>query len=303
MASFGLKVIRALFGAAEYVAPGLAGRAAFELFCRTPDAKALSEGERRAVERATGFMAQAQHHRLKTRTGWVAAYEFRPEPGRALAGTVLVLHGWRSRTDYMRALIEGFCQAGYRVLSLDLPGHGLSSGRRLTLLSAAEAVRLAGERFGPFTAVVGHSFGGLAATSAVAGSLADIPPLATKYLVLIAAPASLPVIFSTFSDLLKLGPRSQAAMMATVERLAGRPLQDFSGDRQLAAIGVPTLVIHAPDDREVSGDHARLYASAGDHVRLYWAEGLGHRRILADEGVVERAVGFIAEQQAVAELH
>ncbi|TIX42383.1 MAG: alpha/beta hydrolase, partial [Mesorhizobium sp.] len=34
MASFGLKVIRGVFGAAEHVAPRLSGRAAFELFCR-----------------------------------------------------------------------------------------------------------------------------------------------------------------------------------------------------------------------------------------------------------------------------
>ena len=50
-------------------------------------------------------------------------------------------------------------------------------------------------------------------------------------------------------------------------------------------------------------DHARLYAGAGDHVRLYWADGLGHRRILADKGVVERAVGFVAEHLESSLLH
>ena len=50
-----------------------------------------------------------------------------------------------------------------------------------------------------------------------------------------------------------------------------------------------------PDDREVSADHARMYAASGDHVRLHWAEGLGHRRILADAGVARLAVSFLAE--------
>lgn len=94
--------------------------------------------------------------------------------------------------------------------------------------------------------------------------------------------------------MLNVGSRSQVAMADRVERIAGRPLHEFTGDRQLASTLLPTLVIHAPDDREVSADHARLYARAGDHVRLYWANGLGHRRILADKGVVERAVGFVA---------
>ncbi|MCF6100498.1 alpha/beta hydrolase [Mesorhizobium muleiense] len=303
MASFGLKVIRGVFAATEHVAPRLTGRAAFELFCRTPNAKILSNGERRAVERAAGFMAEARHHRLKTKNGCVMVHEFRPEPGRRAAGTVLVIHGWRSRTEYMRTLIEAYRDAGYKVVSLDLPGHGQSQGRRLTLVSAVEAARLTGEWFGPFVAVVGHSFGGAVAANAVAGSVKAIPPLPAGRLVLIAAPSSLPAIFNDFSRMLSVGPRSQAAMADRVERIAGRPLHEFTGDRQLAGTPVPTLVIHAPDDREVSADHARLYAGAGDHVRLYWADGLGHRRILADKGVVERAVGFVAEHRQPVSLH
>ncbi|CAH2401978.1 alpha/beta hydrolase [Mesorhizobium ventifaucium] len=303
MASFGLKVIRGVFAAAEHLAPRLTGRAAFELFCRTPNAKILSDGERRAVDRAAGFMAEARHHRLKTKNGCVMVHEFRPEPGRRAAGTVLVIHGWRSRTEYMRTLIEAYRDAGYKVVSLDLPGHGQSQGRRLTLVSAVEAARLAGEWFGPFVAVVGHSFGGAVAANAVVGSVKDIPPLAAERLVLIAAPSSLPAIFNDFSRMLSVGPRSQAAMADRVERIAGRPLHEFTGDRQLASTPVPTLVIHAPDDREVSADHARLYAGAGDHVRLYWADGLGHRRILADKGVIERAVGFVAEHRKPVSLH
>ncbi|MER8440921.1 lysophospholipase [Mesorhizobium sp. M1312] len=303
MASFGLKVIRGVFAAAEHVAPRLTGRAAFELFCRTPNAKILSDGERRAVDRAAGFMAEARHHRLKTKNGCVMVHEFRPEPSRRAAGTVLVIHGWRSRTEYMRTLIEGYRDAGYKVVSLDLPGHGQSQGRRLTLVSAVEAARLTGEWFGPFVAVVGHSFGGAVAANAVVGSVKNIPPLAAERLVLIAAPSSLPAIFDDFSRMLSVGPRSQAAMADRVEHIAGRPLHEFIGDRQLASTPVPTLVIHAPDDREVSADHARLYAGAGDHVRLYWADGLGHRRILADSGVVERAIGFVAEHREPSLLH
>lgn len=303
MASFGLKVIRSVFAAAEHVAPRLTGRVAFELFCRTPNAKVLSDGERRAVDRAAGFMAEARHHRLKTKNDCVMVHEFRPEPGRRAAGTVLVIHGWRSRTEYMRTLIEAYRDAGYKVVSLDLPGHGQSQGRRLTLVSAVEAARLTGEWFGPFVAVVGHSFGGAVAANAVVGSVKNIPPLAAERLVLIAAPSSLPTIFNDFSRMLSVGPRSQAAMADRVERIAGRPLHEFTGDRQLASTPVPTLVIHAPDDREVSADHARLYAGAGDHVRLYWADGLGHRRILADRGVVERAIGFVAEHREPSLLH
>ena len=83
---------------------------------------------------------------------------------------MLVIHGWASRTEYMKPLIESFRDAGYRVVALDLPGHGHSSGRRLTMLHALDAARVAGEWFGPFAAIVGHSFGGAVAANAVAGT-------------------------------------------------------------------------------------------------------------------------------------
>ena len=87
---------------------------------------------------------------------------------------MLVIHGWASRTEYMKPLIESYRDAGYRVVALDLPGHGHSSGRRLTMLHALDAARVAGEWFGPFAAIVGHSFGGAVAANAVAGTVKGI---------------------------------------------------------------------------------------------------------------------------------
>ncbi len=194
----------------------------------------------------------------------------------------------------MKPVIETYRAAGYRVMSLDLPGHGASPGRRLTMVSAVDAAETVSAWFGPFAAVVGHSFGGAVAANAAAGSIRGIPPLAASRLVLIAAPSSLPAIFTDFGNMLNLGPRTRTAVAGRVEKIAGRPLREFTGSLQLAAAPLPTLVIHAPDDREVAPGHAKLYASAGRHVRLHWAPGLGHRRILADRGVLEAALGFVA---------
>jgi pimeloyl-ACP methyl ester carboxylesterase len=301
MASFGMKVIRGLFGAAEHVAPALAGRAAFNLFSLTPRPRSLSAGERRAIERAGTFMQEARHHRLRSGAGCVVLHEFRPQ--RPATGTVLVIHGWRSRTEYMRALIEGFRDAGFRVVSLDLPGHGWSPGRRLNMVTAVEAVRAAGEWFGPFAAVVGHSFGGAVAVNAAVGSIPGIAPLAAERLVLIAAPNAMSDVFEGFGRSVNLGRRTYSSMAGQVRRISGRALADFTGSRQLASVPVPALVIHAPDDREVPAGNARMLAAAGDHVRLHWAEGLGHRRILSDSAVVERSVGFVTERHEPALVH
>lgn len=300
MAPLSQKVIRRLFGAAEYVAPALAGGIAFELFARTPHPDRLGDGARRAVERAAGWLNEARRHCLTTRSGRVTAFEFRPEAGRKWSGTVLVLHGWASRTEFMKAVIEGLRGAGYRVISLDLPGHGQSAGRKLTMVSALEAVRAVGEWFGPLSAVVGHSFGGAVAVNALAGSVKGIAPLAADRLVLIAAPSSMPAVFQDFAGFVNLGQRSYRSFAGRVERIAGFPLDHYVGSQRLAEMDVPTLVIHAPDDKEVPAAAALDHAAAGAHVRLDWVEGLGHRRILADPGVVGKAVAFLSDQRPMA---
>jgi len=302
MASIGLKVIRGMLGVAELVAPRLGGRVAFELFCRTPNPKVLTAGERRAVERAVDFMAEARAHRLTVGPDRVAVHEF--GPGREQpSGTILVIHGWRSRTEYMRALIEGCRDAGFRVVSLDLPGHGASTGRRLTMISAVSAARAVQDRFGPFAAVIGHSFGGAVAASAVAGAVDGVASLDAGCLVMIAAPNSLSEIFDDVRRHLNIGPRSARVLDDRIRRLSGHPMSDFTGARQLAGLRTPTLVVHAPDDAEVSADDARELAGAGDHVRLVWAGKLGHRRILSDPGVVGCVVGFVTQARETAPLH
>jgi pimeloyl-ACP methyl ester carboxylesterase len=303
MPSIGHKVIRTVFGAAEHVAPCFAGRVAFEIFCRTANPNTPSPREKKAIDQASHFMAEARRHCLPLKSGAVTAFDFRPLDRIPTARTVLVIHGWHSRTEHMKVIVEGFRDAGFRVIALDLPGHGHSSGRRLNMVLAVDAVRAAGEWFGPFRAVIGHSFGGAVAVNAAVGSVDGIPPLAAERLVLIAAPSSMPGIFEDFGRFLNLGPRSQVAINDQVERIAGRPLSHYVGSEQLALTPIPTLVAHAPDDREVSPDSARMFAAAGGHVRLYWARGLGHRRILADLEVITETVRFVTEVRQPEPVH
>ena len=89
-------------------------------------------------------------------------------------------------------------------------------------------------------------------------------------------------------------------MADQIERVAGRPLEAFIGARQLAETGIPALVIHAPDDKEVPVREARAYGAAGENVRLFLADGLGHRRILADKQILSRVASFALGDQRLA---
>lgn len=298
MAPFHLDVIRTVFSAGEKVAPRLTGRAAFELFCRTASRSRQTPGERRALEQARTFMSESRHHLLTMRSGGcVAVHEFRPDRldrrGKAVRETVLVVHGWRSRTEHMRALIAGYLADGYRVVSIDLPGHGASPGRRLNLRLGVEAVRAAADWFGPFAAIAGHSFGGTVAVNAVAGSVKGVEPVETGAIVTIASPGSMPAAFAEFSKAMRLGPLSQEAIAERVEEIAGRPLVEFESRDLLASLPIPALIVHDEQDKEVAVSEAREVAKAGGHLTLKLTSGLGHRRIIADEGVIGAAVGFV----------
>ncbi|MGB6119713.1 MAG: alpha/beta fold hydrolase, partial [Mesorhizobium sp.] len=133
----------------------------------------MNVSERRSVASAQGFMDEARHHRVPIEGCDIAIHEFRPPSGR-YSRTVLVIHGWSSRTEHMRHLIDGFRNAGTRVMALDLPGHGASTGRRLNMANAVAAAQAADLWFGPFEAIVGHSFGGAVAVNAAAGSVRGI---------------------------------------------------------------------------------------------------------------------------------
>lgn len=295
MAPIAAQIMRGVFAAGERVAPRLTGRAAFELFCRTPSPGRLTAAERTALARAADFMRGGHTHRLAASSGPIAVHAF-GAAGVPARGTVLAIHGWRSRTEHLRVVIEALRRAGFDVVSLDLPGHGHSAGRRLNMALAVEAVRVAADRFGPFAAIVGHSFGGAVAINAAVGSVEGQARVVTGRIVAMASPSSMPRLFAGFGQMLGLGPRTQAALDGQVQRVTGHPLGAFECGEQLRRHRLPTLVIHDADDREVSGDHARLTAGAGDHVRLHWTRGLGHRRILADAAVAAEVAGFVAPE-------
>lgn len=286
------KVIRLGFRAAGSVAPVWAGRTAFRLFSRTPNRRPSSIKARSVVDDAQPTMALAQRVMLPISTGAVAAHAFQPLVGEA-EETVLVVHGWGSRSEHMLALVEALRCSGRTVVALDLPGHGASSGRTLHMGMAVEAVDAAWRQFGPFSAMVGHSFGGAVVVNAAYGSVCGVPGHAPARLVTISAPNSLPDIFKLFADWIGLSKASRKALFDEVRRVAGRPLGEFVGARQLAALGTPTLVVHAHDDKEVAVDNAYGLVGAGPHVEVFWADGYGHRRILGARDVSQVIVEFV----------
>jgi len=299
MTPFVFQVTRLGFDIYGRVAPKQAGRAAFRLFCRTPARKPKTKSHAEKLARAEAKMRKARRLDLAIDRGIFASHLFEPDRPSPSGRTSLVVHGWGSRTADMLAIIDALLDAGERVISIDLPGHGASPGRALNMMQAVAAVDAAWRQYGPFHAMIGHSFGGAVLVNAAAGALPCYRAHRPKKLVTIAAPHSMTEVFDGFGRMVGLRPEVRSAMDDEVLRIVCRPLSSFDTDRHLRQLRIPTLVIHAHDDKEVSAQSAEAKAKAGPHVRLYWADGLGHRRIIANAEVAARVARFVTGDEVL----
>lgn len=302
MASLAVKVTRAAIGAVSRVSTERAGQLAFRIFARSPSGKPASAKEAAVLENAAPRMAEARRWHLVIPRGVVAAFEFLPAKDVAERGTVLVVHGYRSRTEHMLAIVDRLTSDGFRVVAIDLPGHGASRSRDAHLANSVEAIDAAWRQFGPFEAFVGHSFGAAAILSAAAGALPAYPARNPNRLVTVASPTKMQFIFDFFSSMMRLTPDVRDVFERQVVHLTGRPVSFFDAATSLAGLDTPTLVLHARDDKEVGFANAERLAAAGSHVTLATVDGFGHRRILAAPPLLEEISAFLRKGTAGEEI-
>ncbi len=295
MASFGLKVIRFGFAAAGRMAPAIGARLAYRLFCLTDSRKPKGEKQRQAHAAGRAILASARQVRLSLAAGSVMTHHVAAVD--RTAPRVLVVHGWGSQAAYLARMAAGLSAAGLDVVVLDLPGHGLSSGRTLDIRRAVESILAASRQYGGFDAIIGHSFGGAASLTAVSGLLACYPKVKTGKLVLIGAPSRLDFIFEGFARMAGLSAAMLRRLEDEAERSIGAHPTAFDGVILAPKADIPVLVIHAEDDKEVSADHARRYEGLSDKIELVWANGLGHRRIVSDDGVISLVATWVRESR------
>lgn len=294
MSSYLHKVAGQAINLTGVVSMRLAGRLAFRLFSSTGSPEPRSAKERKLLAMSRKAMLEAETLLLPVHAGMVAAHRFAPI-GEPNGQTLLAVHGWGSRIDYMQGLVWGLRQAGATVVGLDLPGHGRSTGRYLTVPLAVEAIDAAWRQFGPFDAVVGHSFGGFVSAMSAAGPEDWMRRRTPGKLVLIGSPVAAEHVFSQFSGHMGFTRKVTRAMDEEVQRIAGQPIAFFSAGRMLVAKpDLPVLVLHAEDDKEVPARAASLYAEAGPHVRVEWLNGLGHRRIVNSPETIDAITRFLA---------
>jgi pimeloyl-ACP methyl ester carboxylesterase len=271
-----LASIRLFFAIIGRISPALAGRLAAQLFAR-PRRHQRPDRERALIARGSpvplpdGLRA----------TAWGAG------------PLVLLVHGWEGRGAQLGAFVDPLVAAGYRVIALDGPAHGDSTGTTTTGPEFAAAIAVARDAVGPLAAIIAHSFGGFTTLLAVERGLS------VDRLVVIGTPSSVPEVLREFQELIHLPERALPPMVRALEQRVGASMETFEISKFAERITVPVLVVHDTDDVEVpyvNGTHLSELFGA----RLITTSGLGHRRILFAPDVVSAVVEFVEAGRALA---
>jgi len=206
---------------------------------------------------------------------------------------VLLAHGWGGHAGQWHAVAQGLLAAGMRVVAFDALSHGASDAgaRGVTQTSVLEMSRsllAAAWHAGPVQAVVAHSLGGAAT------GLAIREGLPVRAAVMIGSPADMQAASAGLAWQLGVAPGVLARMQRQSEHWLGMPwsafnVPDIGRTREVP----PTLVIHDRQDREVPWQDGAAIAGAWPGASLVTTQGLGHRRILEDAGVIGRIADFV----------
>ncbi len=265
-------LVRAGFAAADAFAPSLASLAAERLFL-TPPRRKPSRREREALSGGDPFVVESGKDRLR-------AWRFGSGPA------VLLVHGWGGRSGQMAAFIPPFVDAGCSVVAFDAPAHGGSTGRLSSGIAFAEAVAAVATSVGA-RAAIGHSMGAAGIGWAIARGLA----LDTA--VMLAPPRGASAYFRVFCDALALREPARDALRARIRRRYGHTPEEFDLPRAGVGTSTPLLVVHDRNDRDVPFADGEAIATAWPGAALLTTEGLGHKGILRNASVADRASAFV----------
>lgn len=192
--------------------------------------------------------------------------------------TILLVHGWQGSSAHLKAIGDRLQCVGYSVATCDMPAHGETGGAMTSLAEFAETVRRAALLLGPLHGIIGHSLGATATVLALRGGIS------VRAALLIAPMPSFEFALDEFAKVLDLTPElREAAALGTEARVGIR-----REEADLHAFSCPechVAIAHDVDDTRVPYGHSCDLVREWGLSNVHTTEGLGHRRVLEDEGL------------------
>ncbi len=194
--------------------------------------------------------------------------------------TVALVHGWQASAAHLKPVGDRLVDAGYTVVTWDMPAHGETKGSMTSLPEFIETLEGAARLVGPLHGVVAHSLGATAATIAMSRGLS------VESAVLVAPMPSFDFALDEFSKILGLSQELREVAARGAEERVGLSRRE-ADLRRLPRPTARTAIAHDRDDVRVPFQSSSELADAWALRELFATSGLGHKRVLSDEGLLE----------------
>ncbi len=264
-----------------------AGRLAPETTARQVFRMVFTPRRTKPNEAALGVVAKAQTSQSTVHGDSIYHYRWGDT-----GPCVLLVHGWSGDVGQMAAFVEPLRAAGCQVVALDLPGHGQSSGREVSVNHFEDAIADAVATFGPFDGVIAHSLG----ASAVAYGMTR--GFECKRAVFISPASAYGSIWKKWEMGLNLPPTVMPIVISRAEERFGVRFDAMEPLQFADSMTTPLLIVHDRRDRECSFKDAAKLAEIWPGAELIATETLGHTRILRDPEIVRQVVAKVCEPVA-----
>lgn len=210
---------------------------------------------------------------------------------------ILISHGWVSRAAYMVKFIKTLHEEGYDVYALDFPAHGEARGVQLPWPDAITILKDTINNYGPFHAVIGHSFGGsmLLSTLTLAGR---IPQWQLEHkpdrAILIASPTQMRSPINSLAKRFKLTQHGYLHLRELIQKESAiDPSQIHVRHFISQTPDIPVLCIHGEQDDTVAPKESMIFCKQYPHARLSLLPDADHVSVLMDKRVEQLVCHFL----------
>lgn len=188
----------------------------------------------------------------------------------------------------MAGFVKPLLESGYRVMTFDAPGHGLSPGRHSSILDIRDVIMHIGEHNGPVHAVIAHSFGVACLSASIIEGFQCMAAIA------ISSPGGYQSLVEGYARYLHMPDTVKERLKATImSRIGGAFWEDFSPAETTGRLPRHCLVVHDADDSTVHWRVGEALARRWPNAEFFLSKGLGHRRLLLSGKLARHITNYL----------
>jgi predicted alpha/beta hydrolase family esterase len=201
---------------------------------------------------------------------------------------ILLVHGWESNAARWEKLLPYLKKAGFTIVAIDAPAHGLSGGNEFDVPQYAKFIDAAAKLYDP-KYIIGHSIGGIASVYYQRHYQHKI-----EKLVLLGAPSDFNILIGNYVNMLSLSDSVHAYLLNHTKEKFNINIDEFSGRIFLKDAAIPGIIAHDLLDEVVSFSEAKKLAESWKDAQFIETSGLGHS--MHDDSLYQKITGFLLEE-------